>query len=152
MIRISAPVLVGFREPRVVAVQTAPHVARRERPVAIEQLPTDQLHGIVVANRLGIGNSGNRLGRAVVPGVADHVCRDAIRIDRSDVLDGLVELFVNEPRRDRNMRRQLVLDSERQLLHPHWLEIRVDVLERGLDLHAAPAPGHRDTPEDNRGC
>ena len=97
-VRVGAPVLVGFREPRVVAVQTAPHVVRRERPVAIQQLPPDQLHGIVVANGLGVGNTGNRLARAVTRGC--RITYVATPSDRPpDILDGPVEPLVNEAHR-----------------------------------------------------
>ena len=71
----------------------------------------------------------------MVPGVADDVRRVALCIDRPDVLDGPVELFVNEPRRHGDVWRHLVLDAQGQLLHPHRLEIGIDVLERGIETH-----------------
>ena len=134
-VRFGASVLVGFRQARVIAVQATPDVARGERPVAVQLLPPDELHGIVIADGLGIRHAGNCLGGAVVPGVADDVRRVAHRIDRPDVLDGPVELFVNEPRRHGDVWRHLVLEAQGQLLHPHRLEIGVDVVERGVEKH-----------------
>jgi len=100
---LGASVLVGFRKARVIAIQATPDVARGERPVAVQLLPPDELHGIVIADSLWIPHTGNCLCGAVVPEIADDVRRVAHRIDRSDVLDGPVELFVNEPRRHRDV-------------------------------------------------
>ena len=85
-----------------------------------------------------------------IPWVTDYVGRVAIRIDRSDIFDGLIELLVNESRRDSEMRRQLMLYAQGYFLHPHRIEVGVEVLERWFEPEPA-AFRRRGTPAGNRG-
>ena len=49
-------------------------------------------------------------------------------------------------------RRQLVFDAYSQLLHPHRLEIRIDVLDGRGELDWGTRACRPDTPEGSRGC
>ena len=69
-----------------------------------------------VLDQFGVLHDGHRTR------IADHVGRAALRIDRSDVFDGPVELLVDEPRRDGDVCRHLVLDAQRRFLHAHRIE------------------------------
>ena len=89
------------------------------------------LDGIVVAHRLRErqrGRPARRVegGRAPEAGVADRVDLGLLRVQGADVLDRPVQLLVDVARGDRQVRRELALDAQHDLLQPHLVEVGVD--------------------------